>query len=249
MTSQSVIAAALGTSMAPTPMHLHLVEDDPDMRQMVREYLSQHGFQVTAMASAEEFLARIHRARPHLAIVDVSLPGLSGLQACQKLRADGDRLPVILLTALTEEIDRVIGLEMGADDYLGKPFSPRELLARVRALLRRAGAPAGVPAANLEAVVVGSVTVHLAERHLTMADGRNVALATVEYAMLAELLTHPNVALSRERLLAVSHGNVRHLLPRTVDVSIMRLRKLLEPDVSNPRYLQTVRNHGYVYVP
>ena len=131
------------------PYHLFVVEDDAAMREMLASYLEKQGLAVTAMNSAEEFLRRIHRLRPDLVVLDVTLPGMTGLQACQKLRAEGDRVPIILLTARTEEVDRVLGLEMGADDYLSKPFSARELLARIRAVLRRQGGiPHGRPKAT-----------------------------------------------------------------------------------------------------
>jgi two-component system, OmpR family, phosphate regulon response regulator OmpR len=229
--------------------HLFVVEDDPAMRLMVSDYLGKQGLGVTSMASAEELMQRIHRLRPDLVVMDVSLPGESGLQACQRLRAQGDRLPIILLTARTEEIDRVLGLEMGADDYLGKPFSPRELLARVRAVLRRSVTVPGVPAAGVPNVTLGNVVFHSATRQLVQADGSAQALGTIEYALLVELVGNPRIPLSRERLLAVSHGNANTLLPRTVDVAVMRLRKLVERDPAEPRYLQTVRGHGYMFVP
>ena len=178
------------------PFHLYVVEDDTAMRDMLAAYLERQGLAVTAMPSAEELLRRIDRLRPDLVVLDVNLPGMSGLQACQKLRAAGDRLPIILLTAQSDEVDRVLGLEMGADDYLGKPFSARELLARIRAVLRRAGQP-----------------------------------------------------LSRERLLAATHQRSDVVAERTIDVAVMRLRKIVEPDPAMPRFIQTVRGHGYMFVP
>jgi two-component system, OmpR family, phosphate regulon response regulator OmpR len=230
------------------PYHLYVVEDDVALRDMLAAYLEKNGLIVTAMASADEMLRRIHRLRPDLVVLDVGLPGLSGLDACQRLRAEGDRLPVILLTARTEEIDRVLGLEMGADDYLGKPFSARELLARIRAVLRRAVAPQGAPLLGLPAVRIGDFTFEPAARSLHRA-GETRLLNTVEFALLAELVTHPGQPLSRERLLAASHPRGEAPLLRTVDTAVMRLRKLLEPDPAAPRYLQTVRGQGYVFVP
>ena len=235
--------------MDPKPYHLFVVEDDPAMRDMLSSYLEKQGMAVTSMPSAEDLMRRIHRLRPDLVVLDVSLPGESGLQACQRLRADGDRVPIILLTARTEEIDRVLGLEMGADDYLGKPFSARELLARIRAVLRRVSTTPGVPIAYDRDVPIGPFTFSPATRSLQTVDGVMRVLSTVEYAMLAELVTSPNVPISRERLLAVSHERGDALLARTVDVAVMRLRKIVEPDPATPRYIQTVRGHGYMFVP
>lgn len=233
---------------AARPYHLFVVEDDNPLRDMIADYLEKQGLVVTAMASAEELLRRIHRLRPDLVVLDVGLPGMSGLQACQKLRAEGDRVPIILLTARSEEIDRVLGLEMGADDYLGKPFSARELLARAHAVLRRSQHVPGAPREQIEAVTIGAYRFVPATRSLHR-DGETRVLNTVEYALLAEFVAHPNVTLSRERLLAVSHARGDAVLLRTIDVAVMRLRKAIEPDPAQPRYIQTVRGHGYVFVP
>lgn len=232
---------------ASRPYHLYVVEDDIPLRDMLASYLEKQGLVVTAMGDAEGLLRRIDRLRPDLVILDVGLPGMSGLQACQKLRLEGDRVPIILLTARSEEIDRVMGLEMGADDYLGKPFSARELLARVHAVLRRT-AVVGVPSADPQMARFGDTVFLLASRSLRRADGVRM-LNTVEYCILAELASNPGVAISRERLLAVSHARTESVLPRTVDTAILRLRRLVEPDPAEPRYIQTVRGHGYMFVP
>jgi two-component system phosphate regulon response regulator OmpR len=230
------------------PWHLYVVEDDVSLRDMVTTYLEKQGLAVTSMSRAEEMLKRIDRLRPDLIILDVGLPGMTGLQACQQLRADGDRVPIILLTARSEEIDRVLGLEMGADDYLSKPFSARELLARVRAVLRRASTPPGAPLLAQSAVRIGEFIFQPAARSLHKGDEARV-LNTIEFALLAELVTNPGVPISRERLLAASHDRGHSPLLRTVDTAVMRLRRLLEPDPAEPRYIQTVRGQGYVFVP
>ena len=173
------------------PHHLFVVEDDTAMRDMLCAYLEKQGLAVTGMATAEELMRRIHRLRPDLVVMDVSLPGESGLQACQRLRAEGDRVPIILLTARTEEIDRVLGLEMGADDYLGKPFSARELLARIRAVLRRASHVPGLPLAQGGPVPIGQFQFEPATRSLVGPDGDIRMLSTVEYTMLVELGGQP----------------------------------------------------------
>jgi two-component system, OmpR family, phosphate regulon response regulator OmpR len=222
------------------PHHLFVVEDDGELRDMLASYLERQGFAVTTMPSAEDLMRRIHRLRPDLIVLDVNLPGESGLQACQRLRAEGDKVPIILLTALAEEVDRVLGLEVGADDYLPKPFSARELLARIRAVLRRGGGAPGVPVTSADEVAIGTFHFQPATRSLLGPDGAVRVLSTVEYAMLTELVTNPSVPISRERLLAVSHSRAEAILVRTVDTAIMRLRKLVEPDPAIPRYIQTV---------
>lgn len=228
--------------------HVFVVEDDASLRDMLSDYLGRQGVAATPMTTAEEMLRRIHRLRPDLIVLDVGLPGLSGLDACKKLRAEGDRVPIILLTARSEEVDRVVGLELGADDYVAKPFSARELLARIRAVLRRAALLPGLPVASSSEVRIGDFIFSIAERILRRQDEVRV-LGNVEYALLAELTTNPNVPLSRERLLAISHSRTDTVLQRTVDTAILRLRKALEPDPSVPRYIQTVRGHGYMFVP
>jgi two-component system phosphate regulon response regulator OmpR len=232
------------------PYHLYVVEDDPALREMLCAYLEKQGLAVTAMSQAEDMLRRIHRLRPDLIVLDVTLPGMSGLQACQRLRAEGDTVPVILLTARIEEVDRVLGLEMGADDYLGKPFSARELLARIHAVLRRTSVLPGAPQAHLPDVTIGDYRFAPATRSLEhRGTGALRVLGSVEYALLAELVAHPGVPISRERLLSASHARGDDVLPRTVDVTVMRLRRIVEPDPAVPRHLQTVRGHGYMFVP
>ena len=232
------------------PHHLYVVEDDAPLREMLCGYLEKQGLAVTPMASAEDMLRRIDRLRPDLIILDVMLPGMSGLEACQRLRAEGDRVPIILLTARIEEVDRVLGLEMGADDYLGKPFSARELLARINAVLRRTSLLPGLPQMHLSEVMVGEHRFSPATRSLShVGTGSIKVLGGVEYAMLAELVAHPGVPMSRERLVSASHERGEEVQARTVDVGIMRLRRIVEPDPAEPRYIQTVRGHGYMFVP
>jgi two-component system phosphate regulon response regulator OmpR len=228
--------------------HLYVVEDDSELRDLLSRYLEKHSMVVTAMSSAEDMLHRIHRLRPDLIVLDVGLPKMSGLEACARLRADGDRVPVILLTARSEEVDRVVGLEMGADDYLGKPFSARELLARVRAVLRRASFTPGAPLDSIATVMIGDFCFTVAARSLRRGDEVRV-LNTVEYALLAELTLNPRTTVSRERLMAVSHTRRDAVSPRAVDAAVVRLRKVVEPDPGAPRYIQTVRGYGYVFVP
>lgn len=233
---------------------LFVVEDDAPMREMLSSYFRRQGCEVAAMDSAEALLDALCRGpRPDLVVLDVGLPRLSGLDACLQLRNAGDRIPIILLTARSDEIDRVLGLEVGADDYLSKPFSARELLARVRAVLRRCrgGAHAdgrdGSDGAD-KAVRIGDCVFSASERSLRR-GGEVRVLNTVEYALLGELTSRPGVPVSRERLLAVSHAPGHEVSLRAVDAAMVRLRRAVEPDPALPRFLQTVRGHGYVFVP
>jgi len=230
------------------PYHLFVVEDDPALRDMLSSYLEKNGLVVTTMSSAEDLLRRMHRLRPDLVVLDVGLPGMSGLEACRQLRAEGDRVPIVLLTAHADEVDRVVGLELGADDYIGKPFSARELLARIRAVLRRMAGTPGLPSDRSAPVALGETRFTPATRSLQRGDEVKV-LNTVEFALLAELVANPRVPVSRERLLSVSHSRTDAVLLRTIDTAIMRLRRLIEPDPAEPRYIQTVRGHGYMFVP
>lgn len=185
-----------------------------------------------------------------LIVLDLMLPGEDGLAICRRLRSEGDLTPVVMLTAKAEEVDRIIGLELGADDYLAKPFNPRELLARVQAVLRRqprAEAP-GAPAQGPESVVFGPFCFDMALRQLSRA-GEPVGLSTGEFAMLKALARHPRVPLSRDRLARLARGREFQPFDRSLDVQVARLRKLVEPDPAHPRYIQTVWGVGYVFVP
>jgi two-component system phosphate regulon response regulator OmpR len=230
------------------PYHVHLVDADTPSRDALRSYLEANGLTVTALASAEELLRRMHRLRPDLIVLDMLVPGMGGLRACQQLRAVGDRVPVIFVTSRGEEVDRVLGIEVGADDLLVKPVSPRELLARIHAVLRRTVTPPGQPIFALPPVALGRQVFDPASRCLREGS-RLTMLSTVEFAVLAELVSNPGVALSRERLLAASHSREESLQLRAIDVVVMRLRKRIEPDPAEPRYLQTIRGHGYMFVP
>jgi two-component system, OmpR family, phosphate regulon response regulator OmpR len=229
--------------------HIFVVEDDLQMRQMIGEYLSNQGIKVSTMGSAEELFRRMHQFRPSLIVLDISLPGSTGLEACQTIRGHGDTIPIILVTARTEEFDRVIGLEMGADDYINKPFALRELHARIKAVLRRTNIVPGIPSSNNVEVNLGNIVFQRSARRLIFPDKTERTLTTIEFSLLNELVANPKIPLSRERLLSVMHGNRQYFLPRTVDVAVMRLRKLIEVDSTNPRYIQSVRNFGYMFVP
>ena len=225
-----------------------VVEDDPNIADLVELYLRRENFRVYQAADGEAALRVIRERRPRLIVLDLGLPGgVDGFEVCRQVRATSD-VPIIMLTARDDEVDRVLGLEMGADDLLGKPCSQRELLARVHAVLRRSIVPPGLPMLAMAPVPIGTLQFDIASRCLVQ-GGQLHVLSTVEYAVLAELVANPGVAVSRERLLAASHSRAEGLLLRAVDVAVMRLRKRVEPDPAQPRYLQTIRGHGYMFVP
>ncbi|CAB3771554.1 MULTISPECIES: response regulator [Burkholderia] len=231
----------------PRPYHLFVVDDDFSQRARLCAYLEKYGLLITQMKTGEEMLLRIHRVRPDLIVLNAVLPNMSGLCACRELRADGDRIPIILLNDHGDDIERVLALETGADDCLSEPYTSRELLARVRAVLRRASsAPGGLWDSNVP-IQIGDYEFNVARRSLIR--GKDVRiLKTVEFSMLAELTVNAGISVSRERLRAVSHGRDQAISLRAVDATVVRLRKLLEPNPGAPRYIQTVRGHGYVFI-
>jgi two-component system phosphate regulon response regulator OmpR len=229
--------------------HILLVDDDLRLRGLLETYLKREGFEVTAAGNAEQ-MERVLRDFPvDLMVLDLMLPGRGGLDICRELRAAQNSLPVIMLTAKGDDIDRILGLELGADDYLPKPCNPRELVARIRAVLRRRRtAPPGAPVSDARPVEFGRFSLHPSSRVLEK-DGKPVSLTTGEFAVLLALVTHPGETLSRERLLTLARGRGRSAFDRSIDVAMSRLRRIIEPDPQVPRYLQTVWGAGYVFVP
>jgi two-component system phosphate regulon response regulator OmpR len=228
--------------------YILLVDDDLRLRGLLETYLQRENFRVALAANAQQ-MDKMLKERPiDLVVLDLMLPGRSGLEICRDLRAAGNSLPIVMLTAKGDDIDRILGLEIGADDYLPKPCNPRELVARIRAVLRRRqSTPPGAPS-EAPPVKFGRHILRPDSRTLET-DGSSVALTTGEFAVLHALITHPGETLSRERLLALARGRERGAFDRSVDVQISRLRKLIEADVTQPRYLQTVWGAGYVFVP
>lgn len=228
---------------------LLVVDDDSRLRDLLSRYLSEQGFEVKAVSDAAQMDRARTREHFDLIVLDLMLPGEDGLTICRRLRGTGDNTPIVMLTAKGDEIDRIIGLEMGADDYLPKPFNPRELLARVQAVLRRQGAtPPGAPTMEAERIRFGNVEVDLAARTLTRGS-ETTLLTTGEFAVLKVLLQHPHTPLSRDKLMTLARGREQGPFDRAIDVQLSRLRKLVEVDPAKPRYLQTVWGFGYVYVP
>jgi two-component system OmpR family response regulator/two-component system phosphate regulon response regulator OmpR len=228
---------------------LLVVDDDSRLRDLLIRYLGEQGFDVKGAADAVQMERARTREHFDLIVLDLMLPGEDGLSICRRLRGTGDMTPIVMLTAKGDEVDRIVGLEMGADDYLPKPFNPRELLARVHAVLRRQGStPPGAPEANEESVRFGNVEVDLAARSLKR-GGETLALTTGEFAVLKVMLQHPRQPLSRDKLMALARGREQGPFDRAIDVQVSRLRKLVEHDPAQPRYLQTVWGFGYVFVP
>ncbi len=227
-----------------------IVDDDARIRDLLRRYLTQEGFEVMVAEDGKALNRLLLRETVNLIVLDLMMPGEDGLSICRRLRSSNDRTPIIMLTAKGEDVDRIVGLEVGADDYLGKPFNPRELLARIHAVLRRRPlqeAP-GAPSGENEVVVFGPFTFDLGTRILQR-SGEELSLTTGEFAMLKALVRHPRQPLSREKLALLARGREFEPFDRSLDVQISRLRKLVEDDATTPRYIQTVWGVGYVFVP
>jgi len=227
-----------------------VVDDDARIRDLLRRYLTQEGFEVLQAEDGKALTRVLLREPVDLIVLDLMMPGEDGLSVCRRLRAANDRTPIIMLTAKGEDIDRIVGLEVGADDYVSKPFNPRELLARMHAVLRRrplVEAP-GSPSNEDETVSFGPFSFDLGARKLRKGD-EELTLTTGEFAMLKALVRHPRQPLSREKLAHLARGREFEPFDRSLDVQVSRLRKLIEEDATVPRYIQTVWGVGYVFVP
>lgn len=227
-----------------------VVDDDLRLRDLLRRYLTEQGFHVVTAENAQAMNKLWLRERYDMLILDLMLPGEDGLSICRRLRGAGDQTPIIMLTAKSEDVDRIVGLEMGADDYLPKPFNPRELVARINAVLRRKGteeAP-GAPSEKPQVFEFGDFVLDLGTRTLKK-NGTSVSLTTGEFSVLKVFARHARQPLSREKLMELARGREYEVFDRSLDVQISRLRKLIEPDPSNPLYIQTVWGLGYVFIP
>ncbi|WP_019676878.1 two-component system response regulator OmpR [Arsukibacterium perlucidum] len=226
-----------------------VVDDDLRLRALLERYLVEQGYQVRSVGNYEQMQRLMEREHFHLVVLDLMLPGEDGLSICRKLRQQNNDVPIIMLTAKGDEVDRIIGLEMGADDYLPKPFNPRELLARIRAVLRRKSKDLpGAPSQEETIISFGPFTFNLATREMRKGD-QPLPLTSGEYAVLKVLVSHPREPLSRDKLMNQARGRDYSAMERSIDVQVSRLRRMLEDDATNPRYIQTVWGLGYVFVP
>ncbi len=239
------------TSAAPVVL---VVDDEPELRSLLGEYFGRHGFTVRAAADAAEARASLAESLPDLAILDVNMPGENGLSLARWLREAHPRVGLVMLTTAGESVDRVVGLELGADDYVPKPFEVRELLARIRSVLRRLkhsipATPKPQEAALLATrVQFGHCQLDLDERRLTASDGADIEISAAEFDLLALFARHPNRPLNRDQIMEQAHNRGWDVFDRSIDLRIMRLRRKIETNPDKPEILKTVRNVGYVFV-
>lgn len=226
-----------------------MVDDDVRMRELLQRYLTEQGFEIKTVADSKEMDSVLSQEHIDLLVLDLMLPGEDGLAICRRLRSAGSAMPIIMLTARGDEVDRIIGLEMGADDYLPKPFNPRELLARINAIMRRQ-VPTESNASNLAngSLAFGDFLFDPSTRSLSR-NGENITITSGEYALLKVFIDHPRQPLSRDRLMQLARGRELDVFDRSIDVQVSRLRRLIETDPAHPRYLQTMWGFGYVFVP
>ena len=235
--------------MGQETIKILVVDDDMRLRSLLERYLVEQGFIVRSAANAEQMDKLLERENFHLMVLDLMLPGEDGLSICRRLRQKENEIPIVMLTAKGDEVDRIIGLELGADDYIPKPFNPRELLARVKAILRRrAKEVPGAPSSEENLVKFGDFALNLATREMTQGD-EVISLTSGEFAVLKALVSHPREPLSRDKLMNLARGRDYSALERSIDVQVSRLRRMIEADAANPRYIQTVWGLGYVFVP
>jgi len=228
------------------PEHILIVDDDAEIRTLLGAYFQKNGYRTTVAADGAAMWKALERSAVDLIVLDLMLPGEDGLTLCRRLRVDLDT-PVIMLTARGEETDRIVGLEMGADDYLAKPFSPRELLARVKSVLRRyRSLPLNLRADDAREIEFAGWHLDTVARHLVSADGVVASLSGAEFQLLRVFLSHPNRVLTRDQLMMLSKGHEADPLDRSIDIQVSRLRHRLGDDPANPAIIKTVRGEGYV---
>ncbi|WP_339481400.1 MULTISPECIES: osmolarity response regulator transcription factor OmpR [unclassified Pseudomonas] len=226
-----------------------IVDDDPGLSSLLERFFVSKGYRARTVPNTEQMDRLLAREVFNLVVLDLMLPGEDGLTACRRLRGANNQIPIIMLTAKGDELSRIKGLELGADDYLAKPFNPDELMARVKAVLRRQSAPVpGAPGSEDESVTFGDYELSLATRELKRGDQVHM-LTTGEFAVLKALVMNARQPLTRDKLMNLARGREWDALERSIDVQISRLRRMIEPDPSKPRYIQTVWGVGYVFVP
>jgi two-component system OmpR family response regulator len=232
------------------PDHVLIVDDDREIRELLAAYLTKNGMLASTAANGRQMRATLEEGPVDLIVLDLMMPGEDGLVLCRELRAGRFRAtPILMLTALNEETERIVGLEMGADDYVAKPFSSRELLARIRAVLRRARAlpPNMQPTEVVALLRFGDWRLDTTARHLLDAAGTMVALSGAEYRLLRVFLDHPQRVLTRDQLLNLTQGRDSDLFDRSIDLLVSRLRQRLGDDAREPRYIKTLRSEGYIF--
>jgi two-component system phosphate regulon response regulator OmpR len=240
---------AFGSNTMQENHKILVVDDDMRLRALLERYLTEQGFQVRSVANAEQMDRLLTRESFHLMVLDLMLPGEDGLSICRRLRSQSNPMPIIMVTAKGEEVDRIVGLEIGADDYIPKPFNPRELLARIRAVLRRqANELPGAPSQEEAIIAFGKFKLNLGTREMFRED-EPMPLTSGEFAVLKALVSHPREPLSRDKLMNLARGREYSAMERSIDVQISRLRRMVEEDPAHPRYIQTVWGLGYVFVP
>ena len=227
--------------------HILVVDDDREIRDLLARFLRMHGYRIETAGDGREMFAALGAGNFDLIVLDLMLPGEDGLSLCRRVRADSN-LPIIMLTAAGEDADRIVGLELGADDYLGKPFNPRELLARIRAVLRRATDVVRRPEGNLsKCLEFQGWNLDAARRCLQAPDGAPVGMTAGEFGLLLAFLEHPGRVLTRDQLLDLTRGREAGPFDRSVDVQVSRLRRKIEADPKRPALIKTVRSGGYVF--
>jgi two-component system, OmpR family, response regulator len=231
--------------------HILVVDDDREIRDLLARFLVKHGLRVTTARDGVEMMKALDDRRIDLVVLDLMLPGEDGLSLTQRLRSKGETIPVVMLTAMGEDTDRIVGLEMGADDYLAKPFNPRELLARIKAVLRRSqGAlPVAAGATGGTRLSFAGWKVDMATRDLTSPDGVVMTLSAGEFDLLQAFVEHPRRVLSRDQLLDLARGRAAVPFDRSIDIQVSRLRRKLGDDAKEPQMIKTVRGGGYLFTP
>lgn len=235
--------------MAESSKNILIVDDDERMRDLLQRYLTEQGFSVKTVADSVEMDAALDAGPCDLLVLDLMLPGEDGLTICRRLRGKNFANPIVMLTARGDEVDRIVGLEMGADDYLPKPFNPRELLARINAVMRRhEHAPNASASDQMEAFSFGEFVFDASARSLTK-NGAPITITSGEFTLLKVFTEHPRQPLSRDRLMQLARGRELDVFDRSIDVQVSRLRRIVETDPSQPKYLQTMWGFGYVFIP
>lgn len=241
--------AAIFPAMSEKQPSIYVVDDDAGIRELLSEYLSSQGFSIRTASGGAELDKLLAESKPDLLVLDLMMPGEDGLSIARRMKGLAGAPPIIMLSAKGEDIDRIIGLEVGADDYLAKPFNPRELLARIRAVMRRgSAAEPQQPEQSARLVEFGPFAVNLDARSFSRA-GEEITLTSGEFSLLEILISHPNRALSRDWLMDQLRGFERDPFDRSIDVRVNRLRKKIEDDPANPRYIKTVWGQGYLFTP